>query len=67
MLRVHYDNRITIREHCYEEEIENLVNVFNTENEQNKKIIEFVFKQKHKIEEEIKPLIEKNKKLEIEI
>ena len=30
VLRGHYDNRITIREHCYEEEIENLVNVFNS-------------------------------------
>jgi hypothetical protein len=34
-----------------------MVNVFNSENEQNKKVIEVILKQKHKIEEEIRPLI----------
>jgi hypothetical protein len=29
-LRGHYEGRISIREQCYEEEIEDIVNVFNS-------------------------------------
>jgi hypothetical protein len=39
VLREHYENRISIREHSYEEEIEDLVNVFNSNAEQSKKTV----------------------------
>lgn len=48
MLREHYDTRISIREHSYEEEIENLVNMFNADATHSKKVLEMLMKQKIK-------------------
>lgn len=39
VLREHYDNRMSIREHCYEEEIEDLLNIFNSNADQSRKTV----------------------------
>ena len=53
-LREHYDNRITIREHNYEEEIQNLVNMVNADAQHSKKVVEMLNKQKIKSEDDMK-------------
>lgn len=61
VLREHYDNRMSIREHCYEEEIEDLLNIFNSNADQSRKTVELIMKQKVKLEDEIKPINERLK------
>ena len=63
-LREHYDNKLAIREHSYEEEIEDLVNMFNSNADQTKKIIDSIMRQKIRLEEEVKPLHEKIRLME---
>ena len=48
MLREHYDSKINFREQSYEEEIENLVNMFNSDNAFTKKVLDTSVKQKVK-------------------
>ena len=67
VLREHYDNRMAIREHCYEEEIEDLVNTFNSNADHTKKTLEMLLKQKIKLEEDLRPLPEKLKAMEAHI
>jgi chromosome segregation ATPase len=67
VLRDHYDNRMSIREHCYEEEIEDLVNLFNANADQSRKTVEMILRQKIKLEDDIKPLNERLRNLDNEL
>lgn len=67
VLREHYDSRMSIREHSYEEEIEDLINLFNSNSEQSKKVVEMLLRQKIKLEEEIKPLQERLRRAELDL
>ena len=67
VLREHYDNRMSIREHCYEQEIEDLLNIFNSNAVQSRKTVELIMKQKVKLEDEIKPINERLRAYEQEL
>ena len=62
MLRKHYDNWMANREHCYEKEIEELVNTYSSNAGHNKKTQEMLLKQKIKLEEDLRPLAESRRR-----
>ena len=39
---------MTVHDHCYEEEIEGLIDLFNSQNDQNRKIVEMLIRQKYR-------------------